>query len=404
MPDPLPRLRLGLDFVPSSDPEHPGLLIRDPLRFSDAMLLIPPQLVECLACFDGEQTSLDLRAALVRITGEIQIGELEKHLVDTLSQAGFLEDETFEAQRLATVNQFKEAPKREAAHSGSAYPDNAEEARTTLGEFMQGAAPTAEDSIIGIATPHVSPFGGWESYRDAYSLLPKSHDDRTFVILGTSHYGEPDRFGLTRKPFVTPFGESVTNNALVNELAEAAPDAVRMEDYCHAIEHSIEFQVLFLQYLYGPNIRILPILCGSFVRSIYQGGKPEANENVQRFFDSLGNISAREGNKLLWVLGVDMAHMGRRYGDQMIARVDEGEMAAVAESDKLRIERMTQADAPGFWELIQQNQDDLKWCGSAPIYTFMKAVPEAKGTLRRYQQWNIDEQSVVSFAAIGYRR
>ena len=89
MPGPLPRLRLGLDFIPSSDPEHPGLLIRDPLKFSDAMLLIPPQLVECLACFDGEQTSLDLRANLVRITGEIQIGELEKHLFDTLSQAGF---------------------------------------------------------------------------------------------------------------------------------------------------------------------------------------------------------------------------------------------------------------------------------------------------------------------------
>jgi MEMO1 family protein len=404
VPGPLPRLRLGLDFIPSSDPEHPGLLIRDPLRFSDAMLLIPPQLVECLACFDGEQTELDLRANLVRITGEIQIGELEKHLCDTLSQAGFLEDDEFEKARVATVNAFKEAPKREAAHAGSAYPDNAEEARKTLGEFMQGAPPKLEDSIIGIATPHVSPFGGWESYRDAYSMLPASAQDRTFVILGTSHYGEPDRFGLTHKPFVTPFGETATASDLVNELAAAAPEGVRMEDYCHAIEHSIEFQVLFLQYLYGPNIRILPILCGSFVRSIYQGGRPESTEHVQRFFDSLGNISAREGNKLLWVLGVDMAHMGRRYGDQMIARVDQGEMAAVAERDKLRIERMTQADAAGFWELIQQNQDDLKWCGSAPIYTFLKTVPEARGTLRRYQQWNIDEQSVVSFAAVGFRR
>jgi hypothetical protein len=404
VPGSLPRLRLGLDFIPSSDPEHPGLLIRDPLKFSDAMLLIPPQLVECLACFDGEQTSLDLRANLVRITGEIQIGDLEKHLVDTLSQSGFLEDDQFEALRAATVDEFKAAPKREASHSGSAYPDNAEEARKTLAEFMQGAPPATEDSLIGIATPHVSPFGGWESYRDAYSMLPPSHDDRTFVILGTSHYGEPDRFGLTHKPFVTPFGESITESRLVNELAEAAPEAVRMEDYCHAIEHSIEFQVLFLQYLYGPDIRILPILCGSFARSIYQGGRPEANEHVQRFFDSLGNISAREGNKLLWVLGVDMAHMGRRYGDQMIARAEQGEMAPVAERDKSRIERMTQADAPGFWDLIQQNQDDLKWCGSAPIYTFLKAVPESRGTLRRYQQWNIDEQSVVSFAAIGFRR
>ncbi len=368
------------------------------------MLLIPPQLVECLACFDGEQTSLDLRANLVRITGEIQIGELEKHLVDTLSQAGFLEDEAFEVQRLARVNEFSAAPKRDASHAGSAYPDHADEARKTIAEFMQGAPPPgSEDSLIGIAAPHVSPFGGWESYRDAYSELPDSYRDRTFVVLGTSHYGEPDQFGLTRKPFATPFGDAITDVGFVDELAQAAPESIRMEDYCHAIEHSIEFQVLFLQYLYGPNIRILPILCGSFLRSIYQGGKPEGNEQVQRFFDSLGNISAREGNKLFWVLGVDMAHMGRRYGDQMIARAEEGEMTAVAERDKLRIERLTQSDAPGFWNLIQENQDDLKWCGSSPIYTFLKAVPQARGTLRRYQQWNIDEQSVVSFAAIGFR-
>src|SRR5712691_7720408 len=93
MSRPLPRLRLSLDFMPSPDPERPGLFIRDPYRFSDAILLVPPPLVETLACFDGVQTELDLRASLVRATGEIQIGEMEKHLFDTLSGAGFLEDE-----------------------------------------------------------------------------------------------------------------------------------------------------------------------------------------------------------------------------------------------------------------------------------------------------------------------
>jgi AmmeMemoRadiSam system protein B len=368
------------------------------------MLLIPPQLVACLACFDGEQTVLDLRASLVRITGEIQVGELEKHLYDTLDGAGFLENEKFEQLRLARINEFASAPTREPTHAGSAYPMEAEEARKTLSEFMQGAAPGWEDSQIGIAAPHVSPFGGWESYRDAYASLTQAYKERTFVVLGTSHYGEADRFGLTRKPFVTPFGETNTDTALVDELANAAPDSIRMEDYCHAVEHSIEFQVLFLQHLFGPEIRILPILCGAFARSIYQGGKPEANENVQRFFDSLGNIAAREGDRFFWVLGVDMAHMGRRYGDSLTARADEGEMAAVAVRDRGRIDRLAGGDADGFWSLVQENRDDLKWCGSAPIYTFLKVVPEARGTLRRYQQWNIDEQSVVSFAAIGFSR
>jgi AmmeMemoRadiSam system protein B len=401
----LPRLRLSLDFMPSPDPANPGLLIRDPFRFSDSMLLIPSQLVACLACFDGQQTTLDLRESLVRITGEIQVGEIEKHLYDTLSTAGFLEDEKFEQLRVARIGEFAAAPKREPSHAGSAYPLEAEEARKTLSEFMQGSSiAAAQDSQVAIAAPHVSPFGGWESYRDAYASLLPTYKDRTFVVLGTSHYGEADRFGLTRKPYVTPFGEAITETALVDELARAAPGSTRMEDYCHAVEHSIEFQVLFLQYVYGPNIRVLPILCGSFAHSIYHGGKPEANEDVKRFFDALGNISAREGDCLFWVLGVDMAHMGRRYGDSMIARADEGEMAAVAERDRMRIERLSASDADGFWGLVQENRDDLKWCGSSPIYTFLKVMPQARGTLRRYQQWNIDEESVVSFAAIGFER
>jgi AmmeMemoRadiSam system protein B len=367
------------------------------------MLLIPPQLVACLACFDGQQTVLDLRATLVRITGEIQVGEIEKNLYDALSEAGFLEDGKFQQLREARVSEFAAASKREASHAGSAYPEDAEEARKTISEFMQDAAPAISDSQIGIAAPHVSPFGGWESYRDAYATLAPAYRDRTFVVLGTSHYGEPDKFGLTRKPYVTPFGDAITDVAFVDELASAAPNAVRMEDYCHAVEHSIEFQVLFLKYLYGPNIRVLPILCGSFARSILHGGKPEDNPDVERFFGALGNLAAREGNRLFWVLGVDMAHMGRRYGDQLTALADTGEMQAVAERDRIRIERMNAADPQGFWSLVQEKQDDLKWCGSSPIYTFLKTVPQARGTLRRYQQWNIDEQSVVSFAAIGFR-
>jgi predicted class III extradiol MEMO1 family dioxygenase len=87
----------------------------------------------------------------------------------------------------------------------------------------------------------------------------------------------------------------------------------------------------------------------------------------------------------------------------MTARADDGAMLAVAERDRKRIERICEADPQGFWSLVQENRDDLKWCGSAPIYTFLKAVPNARGTLKRYQQWNIDEQSVVSFAGLTFR-
>ncbi|HSM79494.1 MAG TPA: AmmeMemoRadiSam system protein B, partial [Bryobacteraceae bacterium] len=215
---------------------------------------------------------------------------------------------------------------------------------------------------------------------------------------------EPNRFGLTRKPFVTPLGEAHTHTELVEELVKAAPEALRMEDYCHSIEHSIEFQVLFLQHRFGPSIRILPILCGAYAKSIFEGGRPEDDPNVARFVDALGELGARRGQDLFWVLGVDMAHMGRRYGDSFNARANQREMNAVARRDTARIDALNAGDSKSFWEQVQESQDDLKWCGSAPIYTFLKAVPEARGSLERYEQWNIDNQSVVSFAALQFQR
>jgi len=125
---------------------------------------------------------------------------------------------------------------------------------------------------------------------------------------------------------------------------------------------------------------------------------------VRRFLETLGELAAREADRLFWVLGIDMAHMGRRYGDRFAAFADRGEMARVAERDRVRIDRINAGDAAGFWDLVQERQDELKWCGSSPLYTFLRAVPHARGELNRYEQWNIDDQSVVSFAGISFHK
>jgi hypothetical protein len=175
-----------------------------------------------------------------------------------------------------------------------------------------------------------------------------------------------------------------------------------MEDYCHAVEHSIEFQVVFLQHLYGPNVRVLPILCGPFVKSIYEGGMPEDNDRVGCFFDALGNIAARDSEQLVWILGVDMAHIGRRYGDPLRATANLGEMLAIEQRDRKRIQCINAGDISGYWSLVQQGQDDLRWCGASPIYTFMKVMPGLRSELLDYHQWQIDPLSVVTFGALRF--
>jgi len=397
---------MNLDFMPSPSSEHPGLFIRDPYRYSEAMLIIPPVLVECLQFFDGKQTDLDLRAALVRLTGNLDVSQIESNLVDTLTNAGFLEDETFYRMQEERKREFAAQPVREPAHAGSAYPEDPALLRETMQRYMDGAsaAPQNDGSLFAIAAPHVSPEGGWQSYRAAYSQLRPEHKDRTFVILATSHYGEPERFGLTRKNYRTPMGDARTDRALVDRLASRGGPAVSMEDFCHSFEHTVELQIIFLQHMLGADVKVLPILCGSFARSLYQGGNPEDEDQVKAFFDALGELREQEGDKLFWVLGVDMAHMGARYQDDFDAVAGQGLMTDVGARDEERIARINGCDAGGFWDLVRENHDDLKWCGSSPFYTFLKTAPKARGELLRYEQWNIDEASVVSFAGMAFSK
>ena len=373
MPNPLPSLRSDLDVMPSPLPEQPGLLIRDPFRYSETTLVIPPLLARCLVCFDGAQDESDLRATLARLTGQVAVADIAKRLVAALRDAGFLDDDRFAELRAAREREFAAAAERTAAHAGSGYPEERPALTRRLRGYFNGTpagkprrdAGDGPAATRGIAAPHVSPEGGSASYAAAYRALDPADGERVFVVLGTSHYGEPDRFGLTRKPFATPFGATTTDGRLVSTLARAA----------------------------GPAA----------------GKPPEASDGVARFVDALGDLAAREGDRLFFVLGVDMTHIGRRYGDPLRARAGVGPLLEVQTRDRARIARLEAGDAGGFWELVrdggtpEQGFDPLKWCGSAPFYTLHRALPHARGTLLHYEQWNIDEESVVTFGAIALR-
>jgi hypothetical protein len=60
-------------------------------------------------------------------------------------------------------------------------------------------------------------------------------------------------------------------------------------------------------------------------------------------------------------------------------------------------------DAEGLVELAG-GEDELSWCGTPPLYSLLRSVPGLRGDLLAYDQWNIDEGSVVTFAALAFRR
>lgn len=401
----LPRLRGDIDVMPSPLPDQPGLLLRDPFLYTDEILVIPPLWVVVLQCLDGGHTALDAQAILTRLTGGEIVARSEiEQFVALLAESGFLEGSALEALKQQRHEEFRRAEVRESTHAGSAYPDDASalEARFSSEQISRARSATTP-MPLAVAAPHVSPEGGFASYRAAYDL-PAVSEPTTFVILGTSHYGAPERFGTSAKPFQTPLGTAEVDHEALSDFISRAGDAIIEEDYCHRAEHSIEFQVLFLQYHFQRPFRILPILCGPFVDSLTTGKPPESVEGNRRVFDALAELHAKRSD-LVWVLGVDMAHIGTRYGHREPARAGEGLMEEVAAKDRARLERWCNADAEGFFDLVHPGGDELNWCGYAPMYTFLRSVGSVvalKGDVRSYEQWNIDEGSVVTFGAVHF--
>ncbi len=407
MADPLPRLRRELDVMPSPAPEQPGLLIRDPFRYSDAVVVIPPPLVDGLRCFDGKNTADHLKALLWSMSGDAKSSGVAEHLIQALDEFGFLESETFFGMRDKKQREFAESPEKLPAHAGSGYPDDANALTSELeANGANREANGGTGNLVGIAAPHVNPHGGYKSYAAAYNEIPLDYVDRTFIILGTSHYGEPDTFGLTRKPYSTPLGLAETDVAIVDRLEKTAPRSVRMEDYCHVSEHSIEFQTVFLQHRFsgvlpaGERLKIVPILCGTYWDSLLTVKAPETDDNLARFFDALGELAQRKD--ICWVLGIDLAHIGKRYGDSEQAVAEQGRMAEVRRRDEERLSRVAAGDAAGYFDLMHPDQDDLRWCGYAPVYAFLRSVGGIKGDVLSYEQWNIDPESVVSFTGMKF--
>ena len=170
----LAPLRRNLEFMPSPVADRPGLLIRDPYRYSDAVMIVPPSLVPWLAYFDGQRSPLDLREGLVRASGgDLRAGEVVEHLASTLSAGGFLDDRRFAGIKREKERTFAAAACRAPIHAGSAYPTDAAALTETLGRYLDGgvAAEVAEGTsglngtLVGVAAPHVSPEGGKRAYQ-----------------------------------------------------------------------------------------------------------------------------------------------------------------------------------------------------------------------------------------------
>jgi hypothetical protein len=154
-----------------------------------------------------------------------------------------------------------------------------------------------------------------------------------------------------------------------------------------------------LAYLFGPDVRIVPILCGTFGSEA--GGIAPANIGaVATFLDACRDVVSARGKRISVIAGADLAHIGRRFGDAF--EISEPMVQQVADRDREDLCYVTAGDADGFYRSVMQDRNQRRICGLNCIYASLKTVESVglEGTLVHYDYAHDPAGGIVSFADV----
>jgi MEMO1 family protein len=364
-----------------------------------------------------------------------------KSVIVHLDDSFLLESEKFRRAQEAVVAEFVSKRVRPSSHSGRAYPADPHELTKKLDEILalepntnaispltldgtpsprplpqaggegkgEGAdcqtnkhvrigSQELEGRLVALVAPHIDLSVGGKVYSMAYQIL-RGVSPRTVIILGTGHQMAQDLFALSEKTFETPLGVSECNRAWVEKLRAAGGAAIAKNDFVHRAEHSIEFQLLFLQHLLPKSsFTIVPILCGNLQTTLSEYKRQAYVEKASPILETLKDILERHGEETLVVAGVDFSHVGPKFGHDMPAQYMKSQSEA---HDRALLNSLTVPDADSFWKESGRVNDQYNVCGFAALACLLEILPPCKGHLLGYEVWHEEAtRSAVSYAAM----
>jgi len=338
---------------------------------------------------------------LMRQRGGVLVGTDEvKGLLAHLDESYLLETERFKKARDRVVADFSGRGVRPCSHCGQTYPGDPHALRDRLDEILASgpSVPRPGGKITGLVSPHIDLSAGHKVYSSAYQTLKYATPNRV-LLLGVGHQLTSHLFCLTDKDFETPLGVVKGEKSLIHELREAGGDIIAGSDFTHRSEHSIEFQLIFLQHLLnGQAFSIIPILCGFVQSCLPEYSRAAYLDETGPFLEALKGILRDGGKETLLVAGIDFSHIGPKFGHEMPAGYLQGQSEA---HDKNLLQHLSALDADRFWEESRRVEDKFNVCGFSALACLLEILPTSKGQVLNYQIWHEEPtRSAVSFAAM----
>jgi AmmeMemoRadiSam system protein B len=253
------------------------------------------------------------------------------------------------------------------------------------GFFEQVKAPS---SSVGVVSPHA---GYVYSGQTAAWAIASLKSAKTFIVLGPNHNTLGERFSVIKSgSWETPLGKVKIDSDAARLIGERC-DFVADDRSAHAMEHSIEVQLPFLQHKFGkggsgPGFDFVPI---SIMNIDYSEGLAGRCERLGQAIASL--IGSRQAGNVGVVASSDFSHyVPKDTADK---------------HDTKAVKSILELDVKGLFSHLDRIDGSV--CGYGPIAVLMAAARALglKGRLiRKSTSGDVtgDDKSVVAYYAIGF--
>ena len=405
-----PRLR-PVQITAVRDGGRDLLVIDDPMRITPGTPVLGIESLAILQLLDGATSLTDLQAMVMRESRDLRVGNMVREFVGKLDELLLLYSPRYEAALAQVQQEWRALEVRPAVFEGLSYPADRPTLERWLDEqFARAEAMRAEagepaaaaDAVPrALLAPHLDPSREGHLMARAYQELGASGDGPLrVVVFGTGHQLGEALFALTRKRFETPLGHVPCDTEFVDRLASRLGESAYARELAHRDEHSIEFQVLYLQRRLGSRPwSLVPILCGGFHGLLDDRRHPRDEAVLESLIAAVRETEHALGSLTLHVAGVDLSHVGPRFGEppldaearEHLRRTDDGALVAAATGD---------ADA--WFAAIAAGGDATSICGFAPTYCMLRCAEPGEGRRLAYAESAEQDGSVVTVAAMAW--
>lgn len=409
---PLPPLRQDLEISPVVHDGQQLVLLSDILGLRPESVVVSPSVILVASLFDGRRRTNDVMAELAK--QKIFLGEAEiRTVVEQLDKHGLLETPETRQDRQRWLDDFRRSRVRRLPLKTRGLPENPLDLAVFLGRFYKdakgpGNAATASGRKppLGLVSPHIDFPRGGPLYAWSYNELAKGRPPDVIVALGVAHFSPRSPWVMTQKSYETPFGPLDVDESLYREVVSTLWYDPLEEEWVHAREHSLEFQALWLKYIWRNDApKWVPILCSSYER-FCADRPPSAIPTIEGAIQKVGEIlseRSKRGQRVMILAGIDLAHVGKRFGDEM--EVTDDLRKKIEAADRASLDSALKLDADSFFMKGIGEGAWRKVCGLSALYTSLRwtraisPTSPLNGRLLGYDQAPDPAGGIVSFVS-----